>query len=202
MNTRFFQILILLILSLVCSPIARAWDSEPDGEGLYDGLYDRPTYFPEWTQPHQWPNVMFMVCDVRAASALGERVESYEIAVYDQNNDLRHCGRSLVKQDHYCVLTIPGEDGVDSFRFQVLYGTDFVHPTIVDIEGVLLPFATNASIGTKDEPFLLIVPAEEPTGWKPTLDPSRKGKEKTLRDGVLYIIRDGRMYNAQGALSE
>ena len=190
-----------MILSLVCSPIARAWDSEPDGEGLYDGLYDRPTYFPEWTQPHQWPNVMFMVCDVRAASASGERVESYEIAVYDRNGELRHCGRSLAKQDHFCVMTIPGEDGVDRFRFRVVYGEDYAHPTIVDIEGVEIPFETNASIGTHDEPFLLVVP-KQPTGWKPTSDSSLKGREKILRDGVVLIEHDGKTYTAQGARIE
>jgi len=199
MRTKLF--LSILAAALTFGPAVqsvRAWDTEPDAEGLYDKFYDRPTHFPEWEQPNTWANVMYVLCDVREEGADGKRVESYEIAVYDQNDALRHCGRSLAKQDHYCVLTIPGEDGVDTFRFQVLYGADFANPTVADIEGVLLNFKTNASIGTKDEPFLLIVPAAEPTGWKPTSDPSLKGREKILRDGVLYILRDGRMYNAQG----
>ncbi|MBQ6748647.1 MAG: InlB B-repeat-containing protein, partial [Paludibacteraceae bacterium] len=48
----------------------------------------------------------------------------------------------------------------------------------------------------------LIVTAQyvqnDPTGiLSPTL---RKEGEKVLRDGVLYILRDGKMYNANGAL--
>ena len=141
-------------------PIALcAWDSEPDQNGLYDGFYDRPTYFPQWEQPNTWPNAMYYLCDVRLGSENGTRVPSYEIAVYDQNNELRYCGRSLATQGHYSVLTIRGMDGVDTFHFKVLYGDDFANPTIVAIPDVTVPFVTNQSVGTTAAPFLLIVPS-------------------------------------------
>ena len=182
---------------LASCPVVWAWDTEPDEEGLYDKFYDRPTYFPEWEQPNTWPNTMYVLSDVRIESADGKRVESYEIAVYDQNNLLRHCGRSLAKQEHYCVMTIPGEDGVDTFHFRVLYGNDFANPTITDVEGVLLAFKTNASIGTKDQPFLLIVPEDGPTGIG-VVSGEKIPVTKILRNGQLFILRDGRIYNAQG----
>lgn len=48
------KICLSLSLALVVTMTAKAWDTTPDAEGLYDGLYDRPTYFPEWQQPDAW----------------------------------------------------------------------------------------------------------------------------------------------------
>lgn len=192
------NICLLLGLALVVSHNAHAWDTTPDTDGLYDGLYDRPTYFPEWEQPDTWANAMYILCDVREEDAEGLRVLSYEVAVYDRNGDLRHCGRSLAEQDHYCVLTIRGEDGEDEFRFQVVYGDDFAQPEIADIADVTVPFETNVSIGTTAEPFLLLVPASTTGVEMPAPGTSLTRGEKILCNGSLLIIRDGRMYNAQG----
>lgn len=192
------NICLLLGLALVVSLNAHAWDTTPDTDGLYDGLYDRPTYFPEWEQPDTWANAMYILCDVREEDAEGLRVLSYEVAVYDRNGDLRHCGRSLAEQDHYCVLTIRGEDGEDEFRFQVVYGDDFAQPEIAEIADVTVPFETNVSIGTTAEPFLLLVPASTTGVEMPAPDTSLTRGEKILCNGSLLIIRDGRMYNAQG----
>lgn len=196
MNTKFSYIPFFVALLLALT--VRAWDALPDAEGLYDGLYDRPTYFPEWEQPDTWENAMYILCDVRELDADGRRVPSYEVAVYDLGGNLRHCGRSLAKQDHYCILTIRGEDGVDEFHFQVLYGNDFARPTIVDIEDIIVPFQTNQSIGSKEEPFMLLVPEIQTGVEMTTHDPALKGGEKILRNGSLFILRNGRMYNVQG----
>lgn len=190
------KICLSLSLALVVTMTAKAWDTTPDAEGLYDGLYDRPTYFPEWQQPDAWENAMYILCDVREDHADGKRVPSYEVAVYDQNGELRHCGRSLPGQDHYCVLTIRGEDGVDEFRFQVLYGEDFAQPTIEDIADINVPFETNRSIGTTDEPFLLLVPKDD-TGVE-SVQQSAVSCQKILRDGMLIIERDGKRYDIMG----
>ena len=192
------KISLSLSLALIVTMTAKAWDTEPDAEGLYDGLYDRPTYFPEWQQPDAWENAMYILCDVREEDAEGLRVLSYEVAVYDRNGDLRHCGRSLAEQDHYCVLTIRGEDGVDAFHFQVVYGEDFAQPMIADIAAITVPFETNRSIGTTAEPFLLFVPAIQTGVEKPTPAPSLSGGGKILRNGALYILHNGRMYNVMG----
>jgi len=187
-----------LTLALLATLTANAWDTTPDAEGLYDGLYDRPTYFPDWQQPDTWENAMYILCDVREQGEDGGRVASYEVAVYDLGGDLRHCGRSLAKQDHYCVLTIRGEDGVDEFRFQVLYGDDYAQPTIVDIPDLTVPFVANRSIGSTEEPLVLLVPNEQTGVETPTPDPCLKAGKKILRNGSLYIIRNGELYDITG----
>ena len=188
--------IILFCCGVLLAMSVQAWDTTPDAEGLYDGLYDRPTYFPEWEQPDTWENAMYILCDVREVDAEGKRVPSYEVAVYDQNGDLRHCGRSRAEQDHYCVLTIRGEDGVDAFHFQVVYGDDFAQPMIADITDVTVPFETNRSIGSTEEPLLLFVP-ETQTGVE-GCQQSAISIQKVLRDGKLIIERDGKRYDVMG----
>jgi hypothetical protein len=197
MTKRFKRLLFLAaVMTGVCTQ-AYAWDQEPDENGLYDGLYNRPTYFPDWEQPDEWPNAMYMLCEVRMESAQGERVESYEIAVYDSDNNLRRCDRSLVKDNHYCLLTIPGTEG-DTFHFEVLYGEDFANPKIAKISGVTVDFETNKSIGSKTEPYVLIL-SNTPTGIE-NLTPTGDGRTYDILGrpvsnptNGLYII-DGRKY--------
>ena len=65
-NMKNKVIALLMMVGLVVCPAAWAWDTTPDPEtGLYDGLYDRPTYFPEWEQPSTWPNTMYISRDFR-----------------------------------------------------------------------------------------------------------------------------------------
>jgi hypothetical protein len=133
---------------------ARAWDSVPDGNGKYDKYYDRPTHFPDWEQPSDWPNAEYYVVVARLG-AKGPRIENYEVAVYDQDNKLRHCNRSMAKDDHACVLTIRGEEGHE-FHCQIIYG-DIDNPTIVDVPETF-GFKTNDIVGSSEEPFYLTVP--------------------------------------------
>ena len=157
-KTLTFRLLLAGLLVMAGGSQARAWDTTPDENDRYDGLYDRPTHFPEWSQPSTWPNAMYYLCDVRLSDAQdGPRVPSYEIAVYDQNNELRFCGRSIPKDDNLSMLTIRGEEG-DVFHFQVVYGDDFANPTIVDIPDVTVEFKTKDEVGTPTEPFTLVVP--------------------------------------------
>lgn len=151
--------LMLAMLLIVGSGIdARAWDSDPDENGLYDEHFDRPTHFPEWSQPSTWPNAMFIVCDVRLGDVLGPQVPSYEIAVYDKDDKLRYCNRSLPKSNNIAVLTVRGEDGVDEFHFKVLYGDDFANPIVVDVPDLKVKFKTNQELGSPSEPLILVVP--------------------------------------------
>ena len=148
----------------------RAWDNTPDDFGKYDGIYDRPTYFSEWEQPTTWPNAMYYLCEVRLWTG-GPVLENYEIAVYDQNNQLRHCSRSISSDGNRCVLTIRGEEG-DVFHFQVIYGSDFANPEIVNVKDVTCSFKTNDIVGG-DAPFELAigeVPNEVPAVQESTDD--------------------------------
>jgi len=136
---------------------AWAWDTNPDANGKYDEDYDRPTYYPEWEPPSTWVNSMYYVCEVRLGDARGPRVYNYEVAVFDQNNELRYCNRVLAKDDGCIVLTIKGDED-DVFHFQVIYGDDFQNPTVVDVPDITVPFKTNSFVGSKVAPFQLILP--------------------------------------------
>jgi len=162
----FFFIRLLLACWLSFSGITQAWawDSEPDGNGKYDGLFDRPTYFPTWEQPATWPNAMYYLCEVRMSKDQAI-LENYEIAVFDQDNQLRHCNRSIATDGHHCVLTIRGEEG-DSFYFKVIYGDDFKHPVIAEIENATISFKTNDIVGG-DTPYVLTVYNGDPDGISP-----------------------------------
>jgi hypothetical protein len=106
---------------------------------------------------------MYYLCEVRLWTG-GPVLENYEIAVYDQNNQLRHCSRSIAGDDNRCVLTIRGEEG-DVFHFQVVYGSDFAKPEVVNVKDVTCSFKTNDIVGS-DTPFELTigeVPNEVPT---------------------------------------
>ena len=72
-------------------------------QSKYDKYYDRPTHFPDWQQPSDWPNAEYYLVRARLG-AKGPHVENYEVAVFDQNGKLRHCNRSMAKDDHLCVL--------------------------------------------------------------------------------------------------
>lgn len=153
-KTLSFRLLLAALLIVAGNSNARAWDNGPDGNGKYDKYYDRPTHFPDWEQPSDWPNAEYYAVVARFGTN-GSRVENYEVAVYDQNNKLRHCNRSMAKDNHACVLTVRGEEG-EQFHCQIIYG-DFDNPTIVDVPETF-GFKTNDIVGSAAEPFYLTLP--------------------------------------------
>lgn len=125
-----------------------------DGNGKYDGLYDRPTHYPDWVQPTNWSdNMSYFVCV--HMEGLTQRMENYEVAVFDQDNQLRHCSRSIAADNQVCTLTIMGAAG-DSFHFEVVYG-DFQEPTVAQA-AESCSFVVNDVVGSISEPFWLTVP--------------------------------------------
>ena len=109
---------------------------------------------------------------------LYDMLENYEIAVYDQNNQLRHCSRSIAGDDNRCVLTIRGEEG-DVFHFQVVYGSDFAKPEVVNVKDVTCSFKTNDIVGS-DTPFELTI-GEVPNGV-PTVQESTDERQHPIYD--------------------
>lgn len=180
------RLMLASVLLLTGSVNAFAWDSEPDANGKYDdGMFERPTHFPEWTQP-QLGNVMLYRCEVRLTETTGPKLTNYEIAVYDQNNELRHCNRSRTADNDICVLTIPSETEGEPFHFQVVYG-DFENPTIVDVPDCTVQFETNAIVGD-ETPFVLVLPGRTYLSEHDTQLPADKeGVDVT----VLRTIRGG-----------
>lgn len=151
-----------LLLTLVCMALSAcslwAYDTQPDANGKYDKLYDRPTYFPDFTPPTTFLNNMTYITCARWGRN-GERLTNYEVAVYDENNKLRCTGRSITRDDYICTLTILGVED-EHFHFKVVYG-DFDNPTIVDVPQTC-EFFTNDIVGhPKDgDPFWFTVPVE------------------------------------------
>ena len=152
-----------LLLTLVCMAFATcslwAYDTEPDAKGMYDELYDRPTYFQDFVLTTKYPNNMTYITCARWGRN-GDKLTNYEVAVYDQNNELRCIGRSITQDKFKCTLTIPGTEG-ETFHFKVLYGDDFANPTIVDVPQNC-EFKTNDIVGHPDDgdPFWFTVPVD------------------------------------------
>ena len=148
------SLIVLLTATTLCSCGDDAENTPeptpPTPTQKYDVFYNRPTYFPDWSQPHDWANNMVMVCQVYQGD---RRLSNYEVAVYDQDNQLRHCNRSVADQDDCAVLTIMGTEG-HKFHFKVIYGNDFANPVIADVPDITVDFETNKLIGL-DEPFKL-----------------------------------------------
>jgi hypothetical protein len=151
-NESTFQLLLACLFFVAGPKQAFAWDTEPDANGKYDKYFDRPTHFPDWTQPSDWPNAEYYLVCARFGEN-GPHIENYEVAVYDQNGKLRHCNRSRAKDNHLCTLTIKGEEG-DQFHCQIIYGDDFEHPMIVDAVETF-GFGTNDIVGSKTAPYWL-----------------------------------------------
>lgn len=140
------------VLFVICMLTAAHCLAE-DGGRLYDGLYDRPSFFPWFKSPNKWPNNM--TAFVEAYDAEGNKLENYEVAVYDQDGELRALGRSISSQQSLCSLTIMGTEG-DVFSFRILSG-DFDNPDIRNTE-VTCEFLTNKSISVRNPLKLQALP--------------------------------------------
>lgn len=90
-------------------------------------------------------------------------------------------------------------------------GTDGVGVTLVDSEtgtrtnlSAGMTYTVTLAAGDYTSRFYLeISPVKEtPTGLEPTTDSSLKGREvrKVLIDGILYIVRDGKIFDARGVM--
>ena len=98
------------------------------------------------------------------------------------------------------------------YTFAIPEGTDGIGVTLVDNEtGVrtllsALDYTVNLTAGTHDGRFILeISPIQNtPTGMEdPTSDSSLKGRaQKRIIDGVLYIVKDGKIFDARGTRVE
>ncbi len=98
------------------------------------------------------------------------------------------------------------------YTFSIPEGTDGIGVTLVDNEtGVrtllsALDYTVNLTAGTHDQRFVLeISPIQNtPTGIEePTSDSSLKGRaQKRIIDGVLYIVKDGKIFDARGTRVE
>ena len=98
------------------------------------------------------------------------------------------------------------------YTFSIPEGTEGIGVTLVDNEtGVrtslsALEYTVNLAAGTHDQRFVLeISPIQNtPTGIEePTSDSSLKGRaQKRIIDGVLYIVKDGKIFDARGTRVE
>lgn len=149
---------ILIIILSFMSTQMWAYDTEPDENGFYDSKYSRPTHFPNFKHPTQYPNNMSYFTHARFGRN-GARLENYEVAVYDDRDSLVATGRAIKKDNWMCSVTIIGTEGIQ-YHFKVIYG-DFDNPTIVDVPETCW-FKTNDIVGNpkNDGYFWLTLPME------------------------------------------
>ena len=98
------------------------------------------------------------------------------------------------------------------YTFSIPEGTEGIGVTLVDNEtGVrtllsALDYTVNLTAGTHDQRFWLEISPiyNTPTGIEePTSDSSLKGRaQKRIIDGVLYIVKDGKIFDARGTRVE
>lgn len=97
------------------------------------------------------------------------------------------------------------------YTFAMPDGTNGVGVTLVDTEANVrtslsaLDYTVNLTAGQYDSRFVLeISPVQEViTDIEPVSDSSLKGRaQKKMIDGILYIVRDGKIYDARGARIE
>lgn len=98
------------------------------------------------------------------------------------------------------------------YTFSIPEGTEGIGVTLVDNEtGVrtllsALDYTVNLTAGTHDGRFILEISPiyNTPTGMEePTSDSSLKGRaQKRIIDGVLYIVKDGKIFDARGTRVE
>ena len=98
------------------------------------------------------------------------------------------------------------------YTFSIPEGTEGIGVTLVDNEtGVrtllsALDYTVNLTAGTHDGRFVLEISPiyNTPTGIEePTSDSSLKGRaQKRIIDGVLYIVKDGKIFDARGTRVE
>ena len=93
------------------------------------------------------------------------------------------------------------------YTFAIPEGTNGVGVALIDNEtGIQTPlsaldYTVNLSAGTYDERFVLVISPikDAPTGIEEVADDVQvKGARKVLIDGLLYIVKDGKMFDAQG----
>lgn len=92
------------------------------------------------------------------------------------------------------------------YTFAIPEGTNGVGVTLIDNEtGVCtnlsaLDYTINLSAGTYDERFVLEISPimQTPTGIEQIGGDDANGARKMLIDGVLYIVKDGKIFDAQG----
>lgn len=97
------------------------------------------------------------------------------------------------------------------YTFAMPAGTSGVGVTLYDnVANVrtnlsALDYTVNLTVGDYTSRFFLEIPPVQPihTDLEPTSDSSLKGRaQKKIIDGLLYIVRDGKMYDARGARVE
>lgn len=140
---KFFTLFVICMLSV---GLVSAYDN------IYDRYYGRPSYFTSFTQPNNYPNNMAFI--LKVVDAEGNALQNYEVAVYDQYNELRAVERSMVEYGDGCEFTVIGTEG-DIFHFEVLYG-DFYRPTIKKTHQTC-NFSTNATVGSNNNPLVLTI---------------------------------------------
>lgn len=149
----------------------------------------------------------FAFCEDMTKEFSGNKASIYTFI----DGDVVAAGNTLPMSEMTTIVPVGVETKkAGDYTISIPEGTQGIGITLVDEEtGVrtnlsALDYTINLPAGTHDNRFYLeISPIKTtPTGWEPTSDSSLKGREvrKVLIDQQMYIIKDGKMYDARGNL--
>ena len=116
-------------------------------------------------------------------------------------------GNSMPISDQTTIVPVGVKIIADGdYTFALPEGVEGVGVVLIDnIAGTrtnlaLTEYTVNLTAGTYDERFYLEISpiAQSPTGIEQTGSDSKDGVRKVMVDGILYIVKDGRIYDATG----
>ena len=135
-------------------------------------------------EPGQFPGNMTITAVVKD----GDRVvEDAEVGIFAGDE----CRAAAFAEDGLWFLTIPG-DKTETLTIQVATPSSIYYPQST------LTYIEDAMIGTVAEPYIIQIGND--SGWE-KVEKGERGDEsqKIFRNGLLFIKRNGKTYNAQGA---
>ena len=116
-------------------------------------------------------------------------------------------GNSMPMSEQTTIVPVGVQIAADGeYTFVMPEGTEGVGVVLIDNTAgtrtnlALTDYTVNLTAGTYDERFYLEISpiVQSPTGIEQTGSDSKDGVRKVMVDGILYIVKDGRIYDATG----
>jgi uncharacterized repeat protein (TIGR02543 family) len=141
---------------------------------------------------------------------LSKEMNKNKANIYTMIADLSVAGNTMPMSEQTTVVPVGVKIAADGdYTFAIPDGTEGIGVTLVDTETGIrtslsaLDYTVNLSAGTYNERFVLeISPIKQtPTGIENSeVSHQHSDTRKVLIDGILYIVKDGKMFDARGAV--
>ena len=138
------------------------------------------------SDPHDYPYNMILIAQVMSGNLPAGNVE---IGVFD-GEECRAAG--VTDEQGFITLLIPGENET-TLTFRAAIGEDILEATQT------LDYESDAIIGSYDMPHIIRFGDEQGIDQLPITND--RSPIKLLRDGIIYILRNGQLYDLNGRLA-